>query len=149
MDIARWAKFDETREWNLRVGFTLNDYGEHDLAIEYLQKSRSGGEGDGIALCLMAQCYSSLGENGKAIETSKLGISLLSGEQAYMKDWAYYHLIDFYRIISDIDGMLESGALLLHETDIVGEGNALPLYLAWYLANMLELKQYKQALLVS
>ena len=97
----------------------------------------------------MADCYKALDNYEKAIETIKLGIDLLSEKQAYMTDWAYYHLTIFYYVVGDLDGMLGSGVLLLNMVDIVGSNNALPHYLAWYLEALLELKQYQTALQVS
>jgi tetratricopeptide (TPR) repeat protein len=90
VEIALWAEFEETPDWCLRVGFPLADNSEFDEAIKFLQRSLRGGKGDGIALCIMADCYAKVNDLEKAIETAKLGISLLSEDQAYITDWAYF-----------------------------------------------------------
>jgi tetratricopeptide (TPR) repeat protein len=149
VEIARWAEFEETADWCLRVGFTLADNSEFDEAIKFLQKSLRGGKGDGIALCTMADCYAKANDLEKAIETTKLGISFLSDNQAYMTDWAYYYLTQFYFELGQIDGFLESGSSLLDQIKTCGPGNALPNYLAWYLASLLEVKQNKHAIEVT
>ena len=143
VEVARWAGFEETADWCLRVGFTLANSGEFGEAIKFLQKSLRSGKGDGIALCTMAECYAALHDLEKAIETTKLGISLLSEDQAYMTDWAYYHLTRFYFRLGQIDGFLESGSLLLDQIETCGPGNALPHYLIWYLMALIKAKQTK------
>src|SRR5215472_1299755 len=97
----------------------------------------------------MAVCYAELNELEKAIETTKLGISLLSENQAYMTDWAYNHLTFFYFRLGHIDEFLESGSLLLDQIETCGPGNALPAYLAWYLIALFKVKQTKHAVEVN
>ena len=133
----------------MRVGFTSTTSREFDKAIEFLQKSLRGGKGDGIALFAMACCYAELNDLEKAIETTKLGITLLSENQAYMTDWAYNYLTHFYFRLGHIDGFLESGSLLLDQIETCGPGNALPHYLAWYLRALLKVKQTKHAVEVN
>ena len=113
--MARWAEFEETPDWCLRVGFTLSETSELSEAIKFLQKSLRGGKGDGIAFCAMADCYARFNDLEKAIETTKLGISLLSENQAYMTDWAYFYLTRFSFELGQIDGFLESGSSLLDQ----------------------------------
>ena len=145
MEVARWAGFEETPDWCLRIGFTLAGNGEFDEAIKFLQKSLRGGKGDGIALCVMAVCYAELNDLEKAIQITKAGIDLLSDKQAYMTDWAYYHQTRFYFKLGQVDGFLESGSSLLDQTETCRPGNALPVYLCWYLKALLKIKQYKHA----
>ena len=145
VEIARWAGFEESPEWCLRLGFILANYGEFEDAIEFLQKSLKDRKGDGIALCTMAFCYCKINKFETAIETAILGISRLSEEQEYMMDWAIHQLTLIYFEAGKLDGFLESGDKLVDQIETVESGNALPFYLAWYLKTLLELKEYKQA----
>jgi hypothetical protein len=77
----------------------------------------------------MAGCYAELNDLEKAIETTKLGISLLSENQFYMTDRAYYYLTRFYFRLGQVDGFLESDSSLLDQTETCGPGNALLIYL--------------------
>jgi tetratricopeptide (TPR) repeat protein len=149
VEIALWAEFEETPDWCLRVGFPLADNSEFDEAIKFLQRSLRGGKGDGIALCIMADCYAKVNDLEKAIETAKLGISLLSEDQAYITDWAYFYLTRFCFELGQVDGFLESGSSLLDQIETCGPGNALPVYLVWYLTALLEVKQNKHAVEVT
>ncbi|KAI9703104.1 MAG: hypothetical protein M1820_005976 [Bogoriella megaspora] len=146
LEVARWAKFAETPEWCVRVGFAVSKNGAYYLAIDLFEMALQGSEGDGIALCQMAVCYSKVGYYKKAIDLIKLGISRLSKAQAYMRDWAYWGLIRFQADIGDIQGVLEGGADLTREMEFSTSRNAVPYYLASYLACLLKFKQYKEAI---
>jgi hypothetical protein len=45
VEVARWAGFEETADWCLRVGYTLSKNREFDEAINFLQQSLRGGKG--------------------------------------------------------------------------------------------------------